>query len=427
MAIKTLIVDDEEDILQELSTALSNAGMIVFTAKDGRKALDVLKRQDLDVIVTDIRMPDINGIELLLYAKELNPDIKVIVITAYGSEAVRREVLEKGAIGYLEKPFDVKDLIDLINSLAKKPGTEEWGITEILQLINLDKKSAILTVKTPEGEGKIYIVDGDVYHAELGELSGKEAFLKIISYERPKFDIKWTTPKVKRTIVRPLYLLLLEAIVGPSEVPETLLREEKVEEEKKEEAVVEESPLEKALEQIGRLFREVEPEEEAALIETAAPAAPEAVAPPQPERVTAPPPQPTPAVAPTKKIVDRTALDSLLQSLIREMPDIIAIAVVDANGSVLSQTTAANLNIDVATVSRFLVTGFSGLATNVVNANLGNMHEVLISTPASYILIRALKGSSYLIGILPTVKEISLGLFRLKMNKLSTRLEEVLA
>jgi len=222
-------------------------------------------------------------------------------------------------------------------------------------------------------------------------------------------------------------LLLLEAIVGPSEVPETLLREEKVEEEKKEEAVAEESPLEKALEQIGRLFREVEPEEEAALIETAAPAAPEAVAPPQPERVTAPPPQPTSAVAPTKKIVDRTALDSLLQSLIREMPDIIAIAVVDANGSVLSQTTAANLNIDVATVSRFLVTGFSGLATNVVNANLGNMHEVLISTPASYILIRALKGSSYLIGILPTVKEISLGLFRLKMNKLSTRLEEVLA
>ena len=82
----------------KLSTALSNAGMIVFTAKDGRKALDVLKRQDLDVIVTDIRMPDINGIELLLYAKELNPDIKVIVITAYGSEAVRREVLEKGAI-----------------------------------------------------------------------------------------------------------------------------------------------------------------------------------------------------------------------------------------------------------------------------------------------------------------------------------------
>ena len=134
---RVLLVDDEEDILWGLSDSLKKEGLEVLTAQDGEEALLHLDDGPVDVMVTDIRMPGMNGVELLLKAKELHPEINVIVMTAYGSDELKTEVLERGALHYLEKPFDFEDLYQLIEKCTREKGAEQpWELADILQLLN---------------------------------------------------------------------------------------------------------------------------------------------------------------------------------------------------------------------------------------------------------------------------------------------------
>ncbi len=218
-ASKVLIVDDEEDILWGLSGELSRQGLEVITASRGEEALDLLKKSNVDFLITDIRMPDISGVELLLKARELHPDLKVIVMTAYGSEDIKNEVMRKGAISYLEKPFDFEQLLSLLKQKEKEKGTlAEWELTEVLQLLSMEGKSALIRVDTPEGEGRIIMVDGEVYDSQLGDLHGEEAFLKILTHVSAPFHVEWDIGKPEKTIDKPLYALLLEAIAGQEEL-----------------------------------------------------------------------------------------------------------------------------------------------------------------------------------------------------------------
>jgi len=218
-ASKVLIVDDEEDILWGLSGELSRQGLEVMTASKGTEALDLLKKGKVDFLITDIRMPDISGVELLLKARELHPELKVIVMTAYGSEDIKNEVMRKGAISYLEKPFDFEQLLNLLKEKEKEKGTlAEWELTEVLQLLSMEGKTATIKVETSEGEGLIVMVEGEVYDSQLGKLRGEEAFIKILGHVSAPFQVSWEVEKPEKTIEKPLYALLLEAIAGQEEL-----------------------------------------------------------------------------------------------------------------------------------------------------------------------------------------------------------------
>jgi len=218
-ASKVLIVDDEEDILWGLSGELSRQGLEVMTASKGTEALDLLKKGKVDFLITDIRMPDISGVELLLKARELHPELKVIVMTAYGSEDIKNEVMRKGAISYLEKPFDFEQLLNLLKEKEKEKGTlAEWELTEVLQLLSMEGKTATIKVETSEGEGRIVMVEGEIYDSQLGKLRGEEAFIKILGHVSAPFQVSWEIEKPEKTIEKPLYALLLEAIAGQEEL-----------------------------------------------------------------------------------------------------------------------------------------------------------------------------------------------------------------
>ncbi|MCD6382164.1 MAG: response regulator [Candidatus Hydrothermae bacterium] len=218
-ASKVLIVDDEEDILWGLSGELSRQGLEVMTASKGTEALDLLKKGKVDFLITDIRMPDISGVELLLKARELHPELKVIVMTAYGSEDIKNEVMRKGAISYLEKPFDFEQLLNLLKEKEKEKGTlAEWELTEVLQLLSMEGKTATIKVETSEGEGRIVMVEGEIYDSQLGKLRGEEAFIKILGHVSAPFQVSWEVEKPEKTIEKPLYALLLEAIAGQEEL-----------------------------------------------------------------------------------------------------------------------------------------------------------------------------------------------------------------
>jgi two-component system NtrC family response regulator len=106
-----LIVDDEKNYLTILSALLEDEGFEVLTAPGGSEALEVHKSSDLDLILTDMKMPKMDGIELLENIKENDPDLPVIMMTAHGTVDKAVEAMQKGAYTYVLKPFDNERLI----------------------------------------------------------------------------------------------------------------------------------------------------------------------------------------------------------------------------------------------------------------------------------------------------------------------------
>jgi two-component system response regulator PilR (NtrC family) len=106
---RVLVVDDELSIRQMLSFALRREGYEVTTAENGRAALTMLEDADVDVLVTDVRMPEMSGVALLAEAKRIDPALSVIVMTAYGSKETVLDALRLGATDYVEKTPNLKD------------------------------------------------------------------------------------------------------------------------------------------------------------------------------------------------------------------------------------------------------------------------------------------------------------------------------
>ncbi len=102
---KLMIVDDNEGVRHLVSRWLERAGFSVSQAKDGAEALDLIKKDPPDIILADIRMPKINGLELARMVKREFPDTKVVLMTAYSSPQTIAQAKREGVDDYLEKPF----------------------------------------------------------------------------------------------------------------------------------------------------------------------------------------------------------------------------------------------------------------------------------------------------------------------------------
>ncbi|MBW1954492.1 MAG: sigma-54-dependent Fis family transcriptional regulator [Deltaproteobacteria bacterium] len=106
-----LIVDDEKNYPPVLGAILEEEGYETLTANSGPEALEILKNADVDLVLTDMKMPGMDGIELMERVKRLDPDLPVIMMTAYGTVEKAVEAMEKGAFSYILKPFDNERMI----------------------------------------------------------------------------------------------------------------------------------------------------------------------------------------------------------------------------------------------------------------------------------------------------------------------------
>ena len=107
---KILVIDDEKSITDLLSVVLTKEGYSVSTSLSSTKALDMIDKEEYDLILSDIRLPQMSGMKVLKYVKEKRPDIPMIMITAYGTINQAVEAFKEGAIDYIVKPFDVDEL-----------------------------------------------------------------------------------------------------------------------------------------------------------------------------------------------------------------------------------------------------------------------------------------------------------------------------
>ena len=126
-----LLVDDEVEFLETLIKRLKKRRLNTSGVKSGEEALVVVGEKDIDVVVLDVRMPGIDGIETLMKIKEINPLIEVIMLTGHASIEVAIEGMEQGAFDYLMKPADIDELLYKIEDASKKKKIQEEKITSM--------------------------------------------------------------------------------------------------------------------------------------------------------------------------------------------------------------------------------------------------------------------------------------------------------
>ena len=154
-----LIVDDDPNILEVLCARLSAADFKVIPAGDGFSALKILKENRVDLLITDVKMPEMSGMDLFNEVRQIFPELPVIFLTAYGSIPDAVKAVKAGAVDYISKPFDGKSLVNKINSFLLQVGGGHpgkipllddgfyWGKSPLMQeLYLLTKKVAASNV-----------------------------------------------------------------------------------------------------------------------------------------------------------------------------------------------------------------------------------------------------------------------------------------
>lgn len=119
-----MLVDDEEIVCKRLKTALEQEGYAVDVFLDGSSAIERLKEKEYDVVVTDIRMDEIDGLDVLTAVRERSQRTLVIMITGYATAEVAREAQAKGAFAFIAKPFKPKELRVLLEKARRELGEQ---------------------------------------------------------------------------------------------------------------------------------------------------------------------------------------------------------------------------------------------------------------------------------------------------------------
>ncbi len=118
--LSILLIDDEESILISLKSFLSRRGHNIFTANNGAKGIEIVNENVIDLVLTDYRMPEKSGLEVLEETKKINPNIDVVIITAFGNIDEAVGIMKSGAYDYLTKPIDLDELENLIKRISEK-------------------------------------------------------------------------------------------------------------------------------------------------------------------------------------------------------------------------------------------------------------------------------------------------------------------
>ncbi len=117
---RILVIDDDEIALDVVVSLLNKEGFTVRSARDGLEGIRALRTEDFDLVITDLKMPGADGIEVLKEAKKLKDNILVVIITAYGTLENALEAIKLGAYDYITKPFKLQELLILVENAMKR-------------------------------------------------------------------------------------------------------------------------------------------------------------------------------------------------------------------------------------------------------------------------------------------------------------------
>ncbi|NLD38984.1 MAG: response regulator [Desulfatiglans sp.] len=212
---KVLIADDDPVIVRVLQKVLRDIpALTVLTAEDGKKAITILDKENIDLLIADIQMPHVNGLQLLSYVSKNLQGLRVIVLTANGSEKIENTIKSIGSYLFYEKPMDLNVFKDAVIRELRSGNTSQIhgiNISSFLQLIDIEGKICTLTVRSHGNVGYLYFRNGELIAAETGNLRGEKAAMNIINWNNSVIEIADMCKKNKREIDKPLMKLLMES------------------------------------------------------------------------------------------------------------------------------------------------------------------------------------------------------------------------
>ncbi len=221
---RLLLVDDSMAFLEtagELFNQLSGGAWEIQTACGADQALHLIKESQLELVVLDIHMPMLDGLQLLAMLRRRHSEIKLVVLTAVANETLRAQCLAAGAELFLEKPvtrdgfhfvFNVlNDLLTWRHPEGFSGTLRQVGLADIIQIECLRRSSCILQIQTAQPEGEIYIESGAIVHAIAGQLSGEKALHHLLSLEDGQFHSYPYNKPAQRTVHGSWEMLLMES------------------------------------------------------------------------------------------------------------------------------------------------------------------------------------------------------------------------
>jgi CheY-like chemotaxis protein len=220
MTKNILIVDDEKDMLLSLKEGFETYGetFSVFLAEDGEDAVEKLKENNISLVVTDLRMPQMDGFSLLIHIMTYYPDIPVIIMTAYSRPVMERMAMKIGAVEYIEKPFMMDDLAQKIISTLEKES--DGGVFTSVsagmfaQLIEMEQKTCTVRLvnRSSNKRGVLFFRKGELIDARVNNTQGEEAALEILTWDDVILSIQDKCSQKEKKINSEFQELLVNAL-----------------------------------------------------------------------------------------------------------------------------------------------------------------------------------------------------------------------
>lgn len=212
---KVLVVDDDKSFLQSLTDGFKSYEdkFAITTAEDGIQATEILKREKISLVLTDLKMPRMDGFALVAHLSSNFPDIPVIVMTAFGTPEMEDNLREMGTFQYIEKPIDFENLVEkILKGLAgpSKGYITGVSLSSFLQLLELDKKTCTLTINAGRKSGTMFFRDGTLLDASYATTRGSEAAFEIVSWKNVEISIANGCSVAEKLISESLGFILLE-------------------------------------------------------------------------------------------------------------------------------------------------------------------------------------------------------------------------
>jgi len=221
---KILFVDDDVNllgVLRQLMGEYAGNAWEILTAPDVSKALGALQEHRIDLLVIDIHMPLVDGLQFLNLLQRKYPNILKVVLTGDATEQHRATCLSSGAEFFLEKPRDSggwHSVYATLHELTRFQPEEGFhgvlrrvGLQDVLQMECLARNSSLLKISAGNIQGLVYVKDGQIIHAQCGNRTGEDAFNYLLSLSGGEFDVRPFTAPPTQSISGSWEFLLMEA------------------------------------------------------------------------------------------------------------------------------------------------------------------------------------------------------------------------
>ncbi|HXX77509.1 MAG TPA: response regulator [Ktedonobacteraceae bacterium] len=212
-----LIVLDERYLNRNIVQSLQIDGYVVKGVSSATEAVHSLWAEEYDIVISDQKMPDSDGFELLQWMRTYRPKSRMIMIGMPGSSVIRNQALENGVVSYLEKPLDLHTLKEELRRLLQHTGfsasLDSFDLLDVVQMVNMSHKTIAMVVNTGlEEQGLLGFQAGELVWAEYGILGGEEAFFALAAHKNGTITHQPWVAQIIPNVTEPLSRLIFQAL-----------------------------------------------------------------------------------------------------------------------------------------------------------------------------------------------------------------------